>query len=68
MTDDINVILHDHPLIIKTTLLMLLTAQDIPTLKEVGQHQTLSLLYYYLTNPEPSVLLPDKPQAFCIIT
>jgi hypothetical protein len=38
MTDDINVILHDHPLIIKTTLLMLLTAQDIPTLKEVGQH------------------------------
>ena len=38
MTDDINVILHAHPLVIKTTLLMLLTTQDILTQKEVGQH------------------------------
>jgi len=38
MTDVINVILHDHPLVIRTTLLMLLTAQDILTLKELRQH------------------------------
>jgi hypothetical protein len=25
-------------------------------------------LYYHMTNPKHSVLLPDKPQAFCIIT
>jgi hypothetical protein len=30
--------------------------------------QTPRILYYYLTNPKPSVLLPDKSQAFCIIT
>jgi hypothetical protein len=36
--DIINVILHEYPLVIKTTLLMLLTTQDILTLKELGQY------------------------------
>jgi hypothetical protein len=27
-----------------------------------------ALLYYHLTNLSPSLLLPDKPQSFCIIT
>jgi hypothetical protein len=44
MTDVINVILHDHPLVIKTTLLMLLTAQDILTPKELGHHEVCQTL------------------------
>ena len=30
--------------------------------------EILSLLYYHLTNPKPSVLLLEKSQALCVIT